>query len=112
MRCLRCLPSHIELVVARRLDETGVVENGRSSDIFNEEENDSTTFRTLHIAASEIGSVATGVDDLENTFSAFSPVSLPDQPADSRVSEWIKSSQSDIRNSGFNSSFARVIAFC
>ena len=113
MRCLRCLPSHIELVIARRFGAVDAVENGRHSDIFNgeeEEDKDSAASKTLlHVAASEIGSVATGVDDLESPgFSAFSPVGLPDQPADSRVSEWIKSSHMDVRGSAFDSSFSRV----
>ncbi|VDM16243.1 unnamed protein product [Hydatigera taeniaeformis] len=100
VRCLRCLPSHIELVIARQPDCAGmngvnVGDGDGISTLLADNVNDSDTI--MHVAASEIGSVATGVDDIDSSWTGLSPVTLPTHPPDQRISEWIRGSQSDIR---------------
>ncbi|VDK20871.1 unnamed protein product [Taenia asiatica] len=100
VRCLRCLPSHIELVIARSpksvgMNDIGVGDGDGVSTLLDETVNDSDTI--MHVAASEIGSVATGVDDTDSSWSGLSPVTLPTHPPDLRISEWIRGSQSDVR---------------
>ncbi|VDD82189.1 unnamed protein product [Mesocestoides corti] len=96
VRCLRCLPSHIELVIARSLDA------GHDEGQYFMEDVDGNT--TLQVAASEIGSTLTGLEDGaggstrkdSGDWLGVSPVALPNQPPDLRVSEWIHRSHSDI----------------
>ncbi|KAL5106785.1 hypothetical protein TcWFU_004365 [Taenia crassiceps] len=100
VRCLRCLPAHIELVIARSSEcvgtnGIGVGDGDGVSTILDENVNDSDTI--MHVAASEIGSVATGMDDTDSSWTGFSPVTLPTHPPDLRISEWIRGSQSDVR---------------
>ncbi|VUZ50927.1 unnamed protein product [Hymenolepis diminuta] len=110
VRCLRCLPAHIELVVARPLQNfegaNGDVPDGASNYL-------GETGTTLHVAASEIGSVATGsflddsCDGSASSYIGFSPVGLPIHPPASRVSEWIRGSQSDMSMAGLNGTLTR-----
>lgn len=112
VRCLRCLPAHIELVIARPLQSfegaNGNVPDGASTYL-------DETGTTLHVAASEIGSVATGsflddsCDGSASSYVGFSPVGLPIHPPASRVSEWIRGSQSDMSMAGLNGTLTRVL---
>nr|CDS20792.1 multiple pdz domain protein [Echinococcus granulosus] len=98
VRCLRCLPAHIELVIARLpecvdTNGTGVGDGDGASTLLDDTLNDSGTI--LHVAASEIGSVATAMDDADSSWTGPSPVALPSHPPDLKISEWIGRSQSD-----------------
>ncbi|KAM7533352.1 hypothetical protein Aperf_G00000121180 [Anoplocephala perfoliata] len=102
VRCLRSLPSHIELVVARSLPNAG--DQDVNGDISEEIASGSLdeTGNMLHVAASEIGSTATGAfpDDLSDgrasSWAGDSPYTLPSHPSTSKVSEWIRGSQPDM----------------
>nr|CDS26070.1 multiple pdz domain protein [Hymenolepis microstoma] len=110
VRCLRCLPAHIELVIARPLQTfegvNGDVPDGASTCL-------DETGTTLHVAASEVGSVATGsffddsYDGSASSYARFPPVSLPIHPPASKVSEWIKGSQHDMSMVGPNGTLTR-----
>lgn len=100
VRCLRSLPAHIELVIARSpecvgTNGIGIGDGDGVSTLLDDNVNDSDTI--MHVAASEIGSVATGVDETDSCWTGISPVTLPTHPPDLRISEWIRGSQSDVR---------------
>lgn len=114
VRCLRCLPAHIELVIARSLPNTGghdvdgdVPDEGASPSLDD-------TGTMLHVAASEIGSVATSAfqddsfDGGASSLAGDSPYTLPRYPSASRVSEWITGSQPDMSMTGLNGTLIRV----
>ncbi len=113
VRCLRTLPSHIELVIARSTDPDRSVGGAPGSfvDVY------TTTGDTLHVAASEVGSIASGTASLRRmqrgaaasvgsasrngSLNGEAPEfgnGLPNASAPTtKVSDWVRSSQQQLQ---------------